>query len=122
MLLLQVGFSGDDIKSLSNIGRSTKVLQEGSIGQKGLGFKSVFKVTDAPQVHSGGFHISYDLGLHKKRGYFLPTWLEPDAWKGVSSGRALDRRTAATQLVLPLKKVTLLSYSLLQSHTGLAYM
>lgn len=28
-------------------------------GRKGIGFKSVFSVTDSPEVHSSGFHVRF---------------------------------------------------------------
>lgn len=48
-------------------------------GYKGLGFKSVFKVTDAPQLHSRGYHIKFDLADDPALGFVLPSWVsEPD--------------------------------------------
>ena len=43
-------------------------------GQKGIGFKSVFRVTDSPEVHSNGFHIKYDASSGPN-GYILPQWV-----------------------------------------------
>ena len=44
-------------------------------GQKGIGFKSVFRVTDCPEVHSNGYHMKFD--VHSgPMGYILPHWLE----------------------------------------------
>jgi hypothetical protein len=44
-------------------------------GQKGIGFKSVFRVTECPHIHTNGFHFSFDLQQHGNLGYVLPTWL-----------------------------------------------
>lgn len=44
-------------------------------GQKGIGFKSVFRVTDSPEVHSNGFHIKYDASSGPN-GYILPQWVQ----------------------------------------------
>ena len=41
-----IGFMGDDVEAICAIGESTKKRKEGFIGQKGIGFKSVFSVTD----------------------------------------------------------------------------
>ena len=55
----------------------------GYIGQKGIGFKSVFRVTSAPEIHSNGFHISFNLGAQAdgsslgNLGYVVPTWVGP---------------------------------------------
>lgn len=96
----------ENVKSLCSIGHSTKKHQENFIGQKGLGFKSVFKVTDAPQVHSRGFHFSFDLRRDPQKGYFMPEWLEANTSGPMQVGRVLNKDTAATQLILPLKQVT----------------
>ena len=44
-------------------------------GQKGIGFKSVFRVTDCPEVHSNGYHIRFD-AKSGPIGYILPEWIE----------------------------------------------
>ncbi|KAL5110447.1 Protein NO VEIN [Taenia crassiceps] len=54
------GFSTADISALCDIGLSTKIgHREDKIGRKGIGFKSVFSVSDAPEVHSNGFHVRF---------------------------------------------------------------
>ncbi|KAK3280654.1 hypothetical protein CYMTET_11525 [Cymbomonas tetramitiformis] len=75
------GFRDVDLRALCDIGRSTKagtgVSSGGCIGQKGIGFKSVFRVTDAPEVHSAGFHVRFDLGTAAGlMGYILPKWID----------------------------------------------
>ncbi|OON19396.1 hypothetical protein X801_04735, partial [Opisthorchis viverrini] len=44
-----IGFTEADMSSLCDVG----------ISRKGIGFKSVFNVTDAPEVHSNGFHVRF---------------------------------------------------------------
>ncbi|KAF4318610.1 hypothetical protein G195_008065 [Phytophthora kernoviae 00238/432] len=92
------GFSPANIQAICDVGASTKGASdsETSIGKKGIGFKSVFKVSDNPQVHSNGFHICF----HAKNaqhgngmGYILPYWLE-DATQW--------RQQRGTTFVLPL--------------------
>lgn len=46
-------------------------------GQKGIGFKSVFKVTDCPEIHSNGFHLRFDKTCGPM-GYILPHWAEDE--------------------------------------------
>lgn len=48
-----------------------------SSGQKGIGFKSVFKVSDCPEIHSNGFHLRFDK-TSGPMGYILPHWAEVD--------------------------------------------
>ena len=73
--IVQVGFSEQNVRALCDVGNSTKQHKVGYIGQKGIGFKSVFKVTDVAEIHSNGFHISFDLIQHQSLGYILPTWV-----------------------------------------------
>ena len=44
------------------------------IGQKGIGFKSVFRVTDRPEIHSNNYHIHFDVNSGPM-GYILPHWV-----------------------------------------------
>lgn len=48
-----------------------------STGQKGIGFKSIFKVTDCPEIHSNGFHLRFDKTCGPM-GYILPHWAEDE--------------------------------------------
>lgn len=52
-------FDEDDLIAITTIGQTTKKGLAGInlIGKFGLGFKSVFAVSDEPQIHSGGFHF-----------------------------------------------------------------
>jgi len=47
------------------------------VGQKGIGFKSVFRVTDTPEIHSAGFHIKFDVNSGPL-GYILPHWIDDE--------------------------------------------
>ncbi|KAH7521674.1 hypothetical protein FEM48_Zijuj07G0058000 [Ziziphus jujuba var. spinosa] len=67
------GFSAHNIRALCDVGNSTKKgSNAGYIGQKGIGFKSVFRVTDAPEIHSNGFHVKFDI-TEGQIGFILPT-------------------------------------------------
>ncbi|KAK3417003.1 hypothetical protein EUGRSUZ_H02759 [Eucalyptus grandis] len=70
------GFSAQDIRALCDVGNSTKKGSAGYIGKKGIGFKSVFRVTDAPEIHSNGFHIKFDIS-EGQIGFVLPTVIPP---------------------------------------------
>ena len=64
-----------NIRAVCDVGRSTKGKHTlGYIGQKGIGFKSVFRVSDAPEIHSRGFHIRFDVNSGPT-GYILPHWV-----------------------------------------------
>ncbi|XP_069563541.1 uncharacterized protein [Brachyistius frenatus] len=98
----ETGFQEKNIKAICDVGRSTKGKHKyGYIGQKGIGFKSVFKVTDCPEIHSNGFHLRFDKTCGPM-GYILPHWTE--------DGRSLDAQLMdinlhswSTKIVLPLR-------------------
>lgn len=56
------GFSRANIKAICSCGESTKSFIQGYIGEKGIGFKSVFKVAHKVHVQSGvhSFAFEYD--------------------------------------------------------------
>lgn len=73
----EMGFSAENIRALCDIGNSTKKgANSGYIGNKGIGFKSVFRVTDAPEIHSNGFHVKFDI-TKGQIGFVLPTAVPP---------------------------------------------
>ena len=76
-------FDEADVRSVCDIAESTK--NESSIGRFGLGFKSVYTVTDLPEIHSG----DEDFAI---QNYVFPKRSE-------RSARAADE----TQIILPLK-------------------
>ena len=57
----EIGFNEDNVRSICTAGNSTKKSQPGFIGEKGIGFKSVFKITDNPQIYSNNFVCQYQL-------------------------------------------------------------
>ena len=79
----EVGFQPSDIRSLCDIGNSSKVMRqaagEQTIGEKGLGFKSVFAVTDCPQLFSRGFRLQFDCKHSSGLGYVLPEALDENS-------------------------------------------
>jgi hypothetical protein len=91
----EVGFSGDNVRALCRIGESSKANKTGYIGEKGIGFKSVFTVSDAPEIHSNGYHFRFNrTEVDNLLGYVVPQWWEP-------------RETVikdATTIILPAKK------------------
>lgn len=53
-------FDFEDIKGVTGIGISTKKGMPGAIGKFGVGFKSVFAITETPYVFSGEYKIKID--------------------------------------------------------------
>ncbi|MFQ6041628.1 MAG: sacsin N-terminal ATP-binding-like domain-containing protein, partial [Candidatus Poribacteria bacterium] len=59
-------FDLDGIKSIRSIGLSTKASTK-YIGHKGIGFKSVFEITENPQIFSGGYQLQFSRGKTVQR-------------------------------------------------------
>ncbi|XP_055510244.1 uncharacterized protein wu:fj29h11 isoform X2 [Leucoraja erinacea] len=98
----ECGFEEKNIRAICDVGCSTKGKHKyGYIGQKGIGFKSVFKVTDTPEIHSNGFHICFDK-LSGPMGYILPHWAE-DQRPVELTGSEAEKARWTTKIVLPLK-------------------
>jgi len=89
----EVGFNEDNISAICKVGASSKAKnKQHHIGEKGIGFKSVFSVSDAPEIHSNGYHFRFDRTDPKNLlGYVIPTWCDV----------APEARRGATTIVLP---------------------
>lgn len=80
----KVLFSYEDVEAITNIGESTKINDNTSIGKFGVGFKSVFAYTETPEIHSGEFHFRIrdfvvpdttemtSVGIGKKTRFIFP--------------------------------------------------
>src|SRR5665213_1578954 len=55
----EAGFERAHVESLCDIGNSTKHNREGYIGEKGIGFKSVFLISDRPHIISNGYSFHF---------------------------------------------------------------
>ncbi|WP_343725194.1 sacsin N-terminal ATP-binding-like domain-containing protein [Herbaspirillum huttiense] len=76
-------FDEADVRSVCDIAESTK--NESSIGRFGLGFKSVYTVTDLPEIHSGDEDFAIEDYVFPKRADRSP------------------READETQIILPLR-------------------
>jgi len=90
----EVGFTEANVAALCKVGQTTKEKRTGFIGEKGIGFKSVFTATDHPEIHSNGFHFGFDRAdpTHVL-GYVVPHWCDDP---GYQEGQ--------TTIVLPAKE------------------
>ncbi|GAB1315628.1 hypothetical protein MFIFM68171_05838 [Madurella fahalii] len=73
----EVGFSRGDVDAICRIGRSTKARRyqaSGYIGEKGIGFKSVFRVSDIVWIKSGNYSFKFDKS--QTLGMIAPIWAE----------------------------------------------
>ncbi|KAG1335020.1 hypothetical protein COCNU_03G011390 [Cocos nucifera] len=99
------GFSEQNIRALCDVGNSTKKgSSAGYIGQKGIGFKSVFRVTDALEIHSNGFHVKFDIS-EGEIGFVCPTIIPPYDINHIERQLLCDDQTDTTSwntcVVLP---------------------
>ncbi|XP_020203404.1 uncharacterized protein LOC109788952 [Cajanus cajan] len=101
------GFSTENIESICSVGRSTKKgnRSSGYIGEKGIGFKSVFLLTAHPYIFSNGYQIRFSEKPcpHCDIGYIVPEWVDEnpslDDIKQIYGAGSLP----TTTIVLPLK-------------------
>jgi hypothetical protein len=94
----EAGFGRAHVESLCDIGNSTKHNREGYIGEKGIGFKSVFLISNRPHIISNGYSFHFrrddcDAGL----GYIVPHLNErtPTVAEGVSTTILLPLRSTS---------------------------
>lgn len=92
----EVGFNIDNVDAICAVGETTKRKEQGYIGEKGIGFKSVFRVTDNPHIFSNSYYFCLpesdpETGL----GYIVPQWIDTPPEGLVSSD---------TYIILPLTK------------------
>lgn len=74
----ELGFRAKNVTALCDVGKSSKAKKQGYIGEKGIGFKSVFTVSDAPEIHSNGYHFKFNIaGGENLLGYVVPDWCSP---------------------------------------------
>ena len=83
-------FNKNDVRGLSSIGDSHKDLDQ--IGHFGIGFKSVFRICNYPEIHSGGFSFRYNA---KDETWIVPEWLDTPLE---------EYNKAPTTFVLPFKE------------------
>ncbi len=76
----EIGFSEENLKALFQVGASSKKKKDGFIGEKGIGFKSVYSISDCPYIFSVGYQFKLpkecDMGNGVSLGYIVPVWVE----------------------------------------------
>ena len=92
----ETGFCLENVDALCAVGETTKQKAQGYIGEKGIGFKSVFRVTENPHIFSNGYHFCLpERDEQTGLGYIMPQWINvPPA----------DLNLTQTHIILPLTK------------------
>jgi len=88
------GFNEKNAWALCGIGETTKTRALGYIGEKGIGFKSVFMISDKPQIYSSGFQFGFKRDEQNPVSIIIPHWID-EVPESVDPG--------LTNIVLPLK-------------------
>ena len=93
----EVGFNHNDVDTICAAAQSPKKKKHEYIGEKGIGFKSVFRVTENPHIFSNGYHFCLpkfdeETGL----GYIVPQWIDIPP-KGLDISK--------THIILPLNRM-----------------
>jgi hypothetical protein len=68
------GFSRENIQALCRVGQSSKKPGQGYTGEKGIGFKSVFKLARRAHVRSSPYYFQLDQA--RELGMITPQWDE----------------------------------------------
>ena len=71
----EIGFTEENVRSICQMGASTKVNKTSDkhyIGEKGIGFKSVFKAADFVWIRSEPYEFSFD--RNQVLGPIMPEW------------------------------------------------
>lgn len=92
----EVGFLRENVNAICAVGQTTKSETQGYIGEKGIGFKSVFRITSSPHILSNDYRFclpEYDTEI--ELGFIVPKWIEKNI-EGVDTNQ--------TVIILPLDK------------------
>ena len=54
----EIGFTKENVKALCRIGQSSKPSGQGYTGEKGIGFKSVFKIAERAHIRSPPYYFN----------------------------------------------------------------
>ena len=83
-----IPFNEKDVEAICSVGESTKD-DLTDIGHFGMGFKSVYKYTERPAIHSGSGETAFDFAINN---YIYPSAISP-----------IERDTEETVFILPFK-------------------
>lgn len=90
------GFTEANVRALCDVGKTTKLKRLGYLGEKGIGFKSVFRISNTPQIFSNGFRFEFKRkDTQDKLGFVVPYWID-------EIPEFVDEKL--TNIVLPLRK------------------
>ena len=68
----EIGFTKENVQALCRIGQSSKPSGQGYTGEKGIGFKSVFKIAERAHIRSPPYFFQLDKA--RMLGMITPLW------------------------------------------------
>lgn len=101
------GLRAQDVLAICSLAVSTKTMQQDLIGEKGIGFKSVFAASNQPMLISHSWKFHFKVPGHDEMSYITPLWVTDQEIPQCISNQ-LKTYPQDTHLYLPLK---------LQAHT-----
>lgn len=72
----ELGFNKNNVWALCSIGETTKEKSLGFIGEKGIGFKSVFMISNTPNIFSNGYQFKFNYRNESPLSIIKPYWVE----------------------------------------------
>ena len=114
-------FNENDVKAISGI-RSSKKPERGFLGYLGIGFKSVLKITDRPEIYSNGFQFKFDrthwTDPSSSPWHVIPIWIDEPS-EPIDASRTtfvipFREPTDASRIVDEIKKIRLELYLFLR--------
>ncbi|XP_021754623.1 uncharacterized protein LOC110719948 [Chenopodium quinoa] len=103
----EVSFSKQNMESICSVGQSTKKgkRSKGFIGEKGIGFKSVFLVSKLPHIISNGYKVKFSEEPDKECGigYIVPQWISDEYIVSKIQTVYGSELLPTTTIILPLK-------------------
>jgi len=97
--LQERGFSEGDVRAICHLGKSIEKdkIVEGYIGEKGIGFNSVFEIAQIVHIKAGDFIFKFDATLPELR----PTGMLALTWSPFPDAETVPKRTQLTLKLLP---------------------
>jgi hypothetical protein len=76
----ELGFSRENVEAICAAGQSTKLGKPGTIGEKGIGFKSVFRMAHKAWIYSRFYSFALETASPGMGtfGMVIPTWVPND--------------------------------------------
>jgi hypothetical protein len=94
------GLRARDVLAICSLAVSTKTIQQQHIGEKGVGFKSVFAASNQPMLISHAWKFHFHVPGLDAMSYITPLWMKdiPDC-----ISKQISTNSQNTHLYLPLK-------------------